>query len=201
VGVAEGDRIIDVAITHGNDEVVLVTREGQAIRFKEDDVRPMGRTAMGVRGVNLRDEDQVVSMAIVDSHCSLLTVCEHGYGKRTNFEEYRVQSRGGVGVINIRTTKRNGKVVGAKVVRDSDELMLITYQGMIVRIAIDGIRAIGRATQGVRIITLKPDDSLVGLARVVTDDKPEDAKLPLEEGESEPDETPEESFESEDQDE
>ncbi len=196
VGVAEGDRIIDVAITHGHDEVVLVTRNGQAIRFKEDDVRPMGRTAMGVRGVNLRDDDQVVSMAIMDSHCSLLTVCEHGFGKRTNFEEYRVQSRGGYGVINIRTTKRNGKVVGAKVVRDSDELMLITYQGMIVRIAIEGIRAIGRATQGVRIITLKPDDTLVGLARVVTDDKAEDAKLPLEEGD-ETGEAPEESSEPE----
>jgi DNA gyrase subunit A len=191
VGVAEGDRIIDVAITRGNDEVVLVTRNGQAIRFQETDVRPMGRTAMGVRGVNLRDQDEVVAMAIVDSNCSLLTVCENGYGKRTQFEEYRIQSRGGYGVINIRTTRRNGKVVGAKVVRDADELMLITYQGMIVRIAIEGIRAIGRATQGVRIITLKPEDSLVGLARVITDDKQiDDPRLPLEDQDEAPDQPP-----------
>jgi DNA gyrase subunit A len=171
VGVAEGDAIIGVAITHGNDEVVLITRDGQAIRFKETDVRPMGRTAVGVRGVNLRADDQVVGMGIVDENCSLLTVCEEGYGKRTLFEEYRIQSRGGYGVINIRTTKRNGKVVAAKVVRDTDELMLITYNGMVVRIAVEPIRAIGRATQGVRIITLKPGDRLVGMARVVTDEK------------------------------
>ncbi len=170
VGVADNDEIISVLITRGEDEVVLATREGQAIRFSETDVRPMGRTAAGVRGVNLRDDDEVVGAAIVDDMATLLTLCEQGYGKRTSFDEYRVQSRGGYGVINIRTTKRNGPVVGMMSVRDHDELMLITHAGMIVRTGISQLRTIGRATQGVRIITLRKEDRLVGMARVATED-------------------------------
>ncbi len=179
-GVREDDVVIGVAVTRGDDEIVLATRNGQAIRFKEANVRAMGRTAAGVRGVNLRKSDEVVGMAIVDTMATLLTICENGYGKRTRFDEYRVQSRGGYGIINIRTTKRNGKVVGMRSVRDSDELMLITLNGMIVRIGLEGLRTIGRATQGVRIITLKGKDKLVSFARVVTDgtdqDSPESAQ-------------------------
>jgi DNA gyrase subunit A len=177
-GLDAGDVVIGVAITRGNDEIILGTRNGQSIRFKETDVRAMGRTAAGVRGVNLREGDEVVDMAIVDSMATLLTVCENGYGKRTSFDEYRLQSRGGVGVINIKTTDRNGPVVAMKSVRDADELMLITQQGMIVRTGVDQLRAIGRATQGVKVIGLKPGDRLVAVAKVVAEDGAE-PPLPL----------------------
>jgi DNA gyrase subunit A len=165
VGLGEGDAVVGVAITSGTDEIVLGTRNGQAIRFAEADVRPMGRTAAGVRGIHLRDDDEVVDMAIVDPAATLLTVCEKGYGKRTSFDAYRVQSRGGYGVINIRATQRNGRVVGMKSIGDTDELMLITHDGMIVRIAANELRSIGRATQGVKLISLRPGDTLVAVAR------------------------------------
>jgi len=169
-GVREGDAVIGVAVTGGGDDIVLATRNGQAIRFKETDVRPMGRTAAGVRGMSLRKGDEVVGMAIVDPMATLLTVCENGFGKRTSFEEYRTQSRGGIGIINIKTTRRNGKVVGMKSIRDADELMLISQSGMIVRTGVADIRTIGRATQGVRVIGLKANDKLVSIARVVTEE-------------------------------
>ncbi|MFB3891521.1 MAG: DNA gyrase subunit A [Phycisphaerae bacterium] len=169
-GLDEGDVVIGAAITRGADEIILGTSNGQAIRFPETDVRPMGRTAGGVRGIGLREGDEVVAMAIVDPMATLLTVCENGYGKRTSFDEYRVQGRGGTGIINIRTTERNGKVVGIKSIRDADELMLITLNGMIVRTGVNELRTIGRATQGVRVISLKPGDKLVAVARVITED-------------------------------
>jgi len=178
-GVGKGDVVINVAITRGNDEIILATRNGQAIRFKETDARPMGRIAAGVRGINLRKGDEVVDMAIVDPMATLLTVCENGYGKRTSFEEYRIQSRGGYGIINIKTTERNGKVVGMKSIREADELMLITQTGMIVRTGVSEVRTIGRATQGVRVIALKKGDKLVSIARVVTEDSSQ-GQLPLE---------------------
>jgi DNA gyrase subunit A len=177
-GLQEGDRVIGVAITRGDDEVMLGTAEGQAIRFSEQDVRAMGRTASGVRGINLRDDDYVVDMCLVDPMATLLTVCENGYGKRTNFEEYRLQGRGGYGIINIRATDRNGKVVAMRTIRDADEMMLITKSGMIVRTGAEDLRTIGRATQGVRVIQLREDDELIALARVVTDDSTQ-AQLPL----------------------
>jgi len=170
-GLVTGDTVIGVAITHGDDQIVLGTRNGTAIRFKETNVRPMGRVATGVRGVHLRKGDEVVDMAVVDPTATLLTICEGGYGKRTKFQEYRVQSRGGTGIINIRTTGRNGKVVGVRSVRDSDELMLITGGGMIVRIGVSDMRTIGRATQGVRVIHLRGRDRLVGMAPVAGDGK------------------------------
>ena len=176
-GVADDDAVIGVAITRGSDQIVLATARGKAIRFKETDVRPMGRTAAGVRGINLRKDDEVVDMLIVDTAATLLTVCENGYGKRTSFDEYRVQSRGGSGIINIRTTARNGKVVGMRSMRDADELMLITQNGMIVRTGMDQIRTIGRATQGVRVISLREGDRLVSVARVVAEE--ERSPIPL----------------------
>ena len=135
-GVEPGDGVIGVAITKGGDEIILGTANGQAIRFQETDVRAMGRTACGVRGINLREGDEVVDMVLLDPMATLLTVCENGYGKRTSFEEYRIQSRGGFGIINIKTSERNGKVVAMKSMRNADELMLITQQGMIVRTGI-----------------------------------------------------------------
>ncbi len=198
-GLAEGDEVVNVAVTGGDNEIVLGTRNGHCIRFRETDVRSMGRTAMGVRGINLRKGDEVVDMAIVDPAASLLTVCEKGYGKRTSFDEYRIQTRGGTGIIAMRTPSRNGKVVAVKSVRDHDELMLITYAGMIVRIAADEVSRMGRATQGVRMIRLREDDKLVGVARVDTRESPQ-PELPLQEqtsrpgaGDDQPTEEPDES--------
>ncbi len=173
INLKNSDRVIDVQITHGADEVVLGTRGGMAIRFKETGVRSMGRTATGVKGVKLGPGDEVVGMAVVDPSATLLTVCENGYGKRTEFSEYRTQGRGGKGLINIRTTKRNGKVVAMMTVRDGDELMMITRKGQIVRIGVDpkSIRPIGRATQGVRIIRLGDQDQLVAVARVAPEEE------------------------------
>ncbi len=168
-GLGAGDTVLGAAVTRGDDQIVLCTRDGKAIRFKETNVRSMGRTAGGVRGINLRKGDEVVGMSVIDPTATLLTVCEHGYGKRTKFEEYRVQSRGGMGIINIRTSGRNGKVVAIKSVLDNDELVLITEGGMVVRIGVSDLRSIGRATQGVRVINLKPKDRVVALAKVVTD--------------------------------
>ena len=178
-GLDEGDEVMGVTITRGSDEIILGTVNGQSIRFPETDVRPMGRTAAGVRGIHLREGDEVKDMVLVDSAATLLTACENGYGKRTSFDEYRLQSRGGTGIINIRTTDRNGKVVGMKAIRDQDELMLITHQGMIVRTGLNELRTIGRATQGVRLIALKPGDKLVAVARVVADEDSQPS-LPLE---------------------
>ena len=174
----KGDNLIDVDITGGNDEIVLGTRDGMAIRFHESNVRSMGRDATGVRGIMLRKGDAVVSMSLVKPDATLLTVCENGHGKRTEFSEYRTQSRGGIGLINIRTTDRNGKVVGMMTVRDGDELMLVTQAGQMMRIGVDSksIRPIGRATQGVRIIRLNDDDKLVAMARVAAEEAGEEGE-------------------------
>lgn len=178
----DDDVLIDVALTNGNDHVTLGTRNGYSIRFKETDVRAMGRTARGVRGIDLREGDRVVNMVVTDQTATLLTVCEHGHGKRTPVGEYRIQKRGGMGLINIRTTERNGKVVGLLGVRDEDDLMMITTGGQIVRIGIKGIRAIGRATQGVRVISLKAGDQLVSISRVAREEGEEEGEKPEAEG-------------------
>jgi DNA gyrase subunit A len=173
MGVEEGDAVIAVQQTDGTGEVFIGTRDGMAIRFQETDVRPMGRTAYGVRGITLRGEDYVVAMETVKPGGTLLTVTERGYGKRTEIEEYRVQSRGGVGVINISTSDRNGAVVGIAYVEAGDELLVITQQGMILRIMTDDVRAIGRATQGVKIIDIADDDKVVSIARLVEKEEEE----------------------------
>jgi DNA gyrase subunit A len=167
MGVEEGDAVITAQITEGTAEVFIGTRNGMAIRFPETDARPMGRTAYGVRGITLRDDDYVVAMEEVRPGGTLLTVTEQGYGKRTEIDEYRVQSRGGVGIINIATTDRNGKVVGVAYVQEGDELLLITQQGMILRMQTNDVRAIGRATQGVKLIDIEGDDKVVSIARLI----------------------------------
>jgi DNA gyrase subunit A len=166
MGVEEGDRLMAAQITDGTGEVFIGTRDGVAIRFPEGDVRPMGRSAYGVKGISLREGDEVVAMEVVRPGSTLLTVTEHGYGKRTELDEYRVQSRGGVGIINIQTSERNGRVVGMASVHDEDEFMLITQQGKILRTVARDIRTIGRATQGVRLIEMDADDRVVSLARL-----------------------------------
>jgi DNA gyrase subunit A len=175
MGVEEGDAVIAVQVTDGSGEVFIATRYGMAIRFSETDVRPMGRTAYGVRGINLRGDDYVVSMEVVKPGGTLLTVTERGFGKRTEIEEYRVQTRGGVGIINIATTTRNGLVVGVAYVQEGDELLVITQQGMIIRMQTNDVRSIGRATQGVTLINIEGDDKVVSIAKLVEkeDDSPE----------------------------
>jgi DNA gyrase subunit A len=166
MGVEDGDAVIAVQVTDGTAEVFIGTRSGMAIRFPETDVRPMGRTAYGVRGISLRDEDYVVAMEAVRPGGTLLTVTEQGFGKRTEIDEYRVQARGGVGIINIATTDRNGQVVGVAYVQEGDELLLITQQGMILRMQTNDVRAIGRATQGVKLIDIEGDDKVVSIAKL-----------------------------------
>jgi DNA gyrase subunit A len=165
--VDDDDAVIAVQVTDGTGEMFIGTRHGMAIRFPETDVRSMGRTAYGVRGITLRDDDYVVAMEVVKPGGTLLTVTERGYGKRTEIDEYRVQSRGGVGVISISTSERNGPVVGVAYVQEGDEVLLITQQGMIIRMQTDDLRAIGRATQGVRLIDIEADDKVVSVARLV----------------------------------
>ncbi len=166
MGVEDGDSVIAVQITEGSSQILIGTRNGVAIRFNEDDVRSMGRTAYGVRGVTLRDDDYVVGMEAVKSGGSILTVTEHGYGKRTDVDEYRVTGRGGVGIINIETSDRNGLVVAVAYVESSDEVLLVTLQGMIIRTPADDIRLTGRAAQGVRLINIDDDDRVVALAKL-----------------------------------
>jgi len=166
MGVQEPDAVIAVAMTGGDEEVFIGTRGGMAIRFREADVRPMGRTAYGVRGISLRGDDEVVAMEVVQPGGTLLTVAENGYGKRTELDEYRVQTRGGIGIINIQTSDRNGRVVGVAYVDDDDEVMVISQQGKVLRMVTRDIRTIGRATQGVRLIEIEPDDRVVSVARL-----------------------------------
>ncbi|MGZ8868547.1 MAG: DNA gyrase C-terminal beta-propeller domain-containing protein, partial [Thermoanaerobaculia bacterium] len=176
MGVEAGDSVIAVELSDGSSQVFLGTSKGMAIRFEESDVRPMGRTAYGVRGISLREEDEVVAMEVVREGGTILSVAENGYGKRTDLEEYRLQSRGGVGIINIQTSDRNGKVVGVAYVHDDDELMLISQQGMILRMKAGDIRSIGRATQGVRLIEMEEGDAVVSVAKLAEKEETEESE-------------------------
>ncbi len=166
MGIRQDDDVIAAAVTDGEDEAILATRRGLAIRFSEKDVRSMGRTALGVKGIALRSDDRLVGMSVVEREGAVLTVTEKGYGKRTKIDAYRLQSRGGKGIINIRTTERNGRVVGVHFVREKDELMVITAKGMLLRLRVLGIGIFARATQGVRVIQLDEDDNVVAVAKL-----------------------------------
>jgi DNA gyrase subunit A len=166
IGVDEGDAVMTVQLSDGSSEIFIGTREGMAIRFPESDIRPMGRTAYGVRGISLRDDDEVVGMEVLRAGGTILTVTVNGYGKRTEIDEYRIQGRGGTGIINIQTTDRNGHVIGVSCVLEPEELMFVTEQGMILRTRASGISLIGRATQGVRLIDLDEGDRTVSVARL-----------------------------------
>ncbi|HVU06939.1 MAG TPA: DNA gyrase subunit A [Verrucomicrobiae bacterium] len=170
IGIDQGDTLIDVKLTTGKSEVVLITRDGMSIRFNEEDARPMGRPAGGVRGINLYKGDAVVALAIVVPDAKLLAAGENGIGKRTDFQEYRIQSRGGKGIITMKTTEKTGAVIGALTVRDNDEIMLITFKGQMVRISVNGIREAGRNTQGVKLINLDSGDKLQAIAPVIGED-------------------------------
>ncbi len=197
INILEGDELIDVQITSGDDQVILATHEGMAIRFEEEDVRQMGRPATGVRGIRLADADYVVGMVVVRSRAAqdvgsgidevpeavetaeveptLLVVTEQGLGKRSRIEDYRLQGRGGKGVINVRTTGKTGKVVAIKGVDPDDELVMITRNGVVIRQSVHEIRVIGRNTQGVRLIALDEADEVMDVARLVGEDAAEDA--------------------------
>jgi DNA gyrase subunit A len=201
IGVDKGDELVAAALTDGNEVVFLATHEGMAIRFDENDVRPMGRPAYGVRGMDLDEGDYIVGMAVTPKSAApssseqkadrkvgkdgkaeeavkavanmILTVTENGYGKRTTIDEYRLQSRGGKGVINVKTTSRNGKVVGILLVSEESQGMVISQFGQIIRIPTDQVREAGRATQGVRLLSLDPGDR-VAAAVVIPEGKEEE---------------------------
>jgi DNA gyrase subunit A len=171
MGIDEDDAVIAVRLSDGESEVFIGTRQGMAIRFHETDVRSMGRTAYGVRGIQLREGDEVVALEVVKPGGTLLTVTQKGYAKRTELEEYRVQSRGGVGVKNLEVTDKNGLVVGIAQVSENEELLVITQQGKILRTPATQIRTIGRATQGVRVMDLEDEDIVVSVALVEPDEE------------------------------
>jgi DNA gyrase subunit A len=182
-----GDTLIGVKLTRGSiiekdevkdpgDGVVLITRDGMSIHFNESNVRSMGRSAVGVRGIKLDKGDEVVALAIVVPDAKLLVAGENGIGKRTDFEEYRAQSRGGKGIITMKTNEKTGAVIGALTVRDADEIMLITVKGQMVRTNVKDIREAGRNTQGVKLIELDSGDKLQAIASVIGEDK-EDAAV------------------------
>jgi DNA gyrase subunit A len=176
VDLRDGDYLVDVAITDGTRDVMLFSDAGKAIRFSETDLRPMGRTACGVRGIRLQAGQRVISLIIVDDG-DVLMATGNGYGKRTAVSEYPIYGRGGQGVISIQGSERNGDVVGAVLVREDDEIMLITNAGTLVRTRVNEISRLGRNTQGVRLINVGEDESLVGVERIL--------EVEVEEGEGE----------------
>ncbi len=170
IDIPDDDILIEVDISDGNNDVILATHEGQAIRFEENKVRAMGRTAYGVKGIELAKKDYVVGMVVVKRDTSILTVAELGFGKRSEISEYRVTNRGGKGVINMKTTDKTGNVIAVKEVVDKDGLMIITEKGIVIRQDIKSIRVIGRATQGVKLINLESGDRVTDVARIIAED-------------------------------
>ncbi|EKD42265.1 MAG: hypothetical protein ACD_73C00236G0001, partial [uncultured bacterium] len=161
LNIEPGDELIEVSLTTGTQDIMISTREGQSIRFREEEVRTMGRAATGVRGISLADNDRVVGMCLVNEGATMLTISEKGYGKRTDTAEYRIQGRGGSGVLTLKTTDKTGLVVGVLQVLDTDDVMLVTNLGKIIRLRVKQISLMGRNTQGVRLIALEPDEKVV----------------------------------------
>ena len=174
IGLDDDDELIGVRVTDGQQEIILSSRNGQSIRFKESDVRNMGRSAGGVKGITLEKGDEVVSVEILSPGTSVLTVSEKGYGKRTETPEYRIQTRGGKGIITMKTTERTGRVIGVRQGTVEDNVMLITSTGKIIRLRFDDIRVIGRNTQGVRLIDVEEGERVMALALLAEE---EDADL------------------------
>jgi DNA gyrase subunit A len=171
INIEKGDELIDVQVCDDSSDVILATRQGMSIRFHQGDVRDMGRATTGVKGIELEKDDAVIGMVVVRRDSTLLVVSEHGYGKRSELGEYRVQKRGGKGIITFKVTDKTGTCVALKEVLPEDELMMITRHGVIIRVPVEGIRVIGRNTQGVRVMNLEAGDSIVDVARVVKEDE------------------------------
>ena len=176
INIEKGDELIDVQVTDGKNDIVLATHHGMSIRFHEKDVRDMGRTATGVKGIELDKKDQVIDMVVVRRKSTLLTVTEKGMGKRSELDEYRVQHRGGRGIITLKRAEKTGDIVALKEVLPGDELMMITKKGIMIRVPVEGIRISGRNTQGVKIMNLTAADLVVDVARVVKEDEGEDGE-------------------------
>jgi DNA gyrase subunit A len=184
ISINEGDQLLEAKLTTGSSEILLAVRSGRAIRFNEKTVRPMGRTATGVRGISLDSEnDDVVGMVCVDNpETTILVISEKGYGKRSDLDEYRITNRGGKGVKTLNITDKTGDLVGIMGVTDQDDLMIINKTGVTIRLSVDELRVMGRATQGVRLIKLKESDSIASIARVTKDDTEENEETNENEG-------------------
>jgi len=171
INIDEGDELIDVQVCDANSDIILATTQGMSIRFHQGDVREMGRATTGVKGIELDKTDAVIGMVVLRRDATILVVSEHGYGKRSELSEYRVQKRGGKGIITFKVTDKTGPLVALKEVLPDDELMMITKQGVIIRVPVEGIRVIGRNTQGVRVMNLEAGDAVQDVARVVKEDE------------------------------
>lgn len=185
ININEGDQLLEACLTSGTSEIVMALRSGRAIRFNESTVRPMGRTATGVRGITLGSEsDEVIGMISVDDpETTVLVVSEKGYGKRTDIEDYRVTNRGGKGVKTISVTEKTGKLVAVKGVNDTEDLMIINKSGIVIRISVEGLRVMGRATQGVRLINLKGEDEIASITKVDREEEVEETEEEILSGE------------------
>ncbi|MNI41474.1 DNA gyrase subunit A [compost metagenome] len=182
VNLREDDILIDVKLTDGQQQVIMGTAQGMSIRFPESDVRSMGRAATGVKGITLDDDDQLIGMDVVVPDRDILIVTTKGYGKRTPVSDYRIQSRGGKGIKTINVTDKNGPVTGLKVVKDDEDLMIITSSGTLIRTSMEGISTMGRYTQGVKLINIREDDSVATVCRSdKSEEEPEDKDLTDEE--------------------
>ena len=182
INLKDGDELVSIKQTTGNDNVIIITKNGKCICFSEDDVRPMGRIAGGVRAIKLEDDDEVVSMQLVQPHEELLVVTSKGFGKRTPVKEYKIQARGGKGLLTYDKTKfkKTGKLIGAMVVDEDDEILLINSEGTIIRIRADEVSKLGRATQGVKIMRTDEDTDIISMAKVIKEEEHEqDAKMAL----------------------
>jgi DNA gyrase subunit A len=179
ITIREGDQLLEAKMTTGNSQIMMAVKSGKSIRFEEEKVRSMGRTAAGVRGIRLHsEEDEVVGMICInDPESSVLVVSENGYGKRSDVEDYRITNRGGKGVKTINITEKTGSLIALKSVTDADDLMVINKSGITIRIGVDTLRVMGRATQGVKIIRLRDEDSIASVAQVSKWEQEEEALL------------------------
>ena len=169
VNLRDDDQLISVMVTDGNKEIFVATHDGMGIKFDENDVRPMGRTATGVRAIKLRENDYVVSAGVVDESLKVLNVTENGYGKRTDISEFNLQKRGGMGVKIHNITDKTGKINGTLMVAEDEEIMIITSEGIIIRLRVNDISCIGRASQGVKLINLDEGVKVAGIAKIAAD--------------------------------
>jgi len=179
--VREGDMLVEARLTSGTSEIIIASKEGKAIRFNESTVRPMGRTATGVRAIRLGEKDTVIGMIAIEDPktTNVLVVSEHGLGKRSEVEDYRITNRGGKGVMAMNVTDKTGKLVAIKEVDDTNDLMIMTKKGITIRLAISDLRVLGRVTQGVRLINIDDKDEIASIAKIVNiegDEIPEDAE-------------------------
>lgn len=181
VTLRENDELIDVMLTDGTKDIILTTANGMAIRFNEEDVRPLGRVSQGVRGIKLEEDDYVIGMSGTIEDCSLLVVTENGFGKRTELEEYKVQARGGKGILTYRVTEKTGRVTGAKLVNEKDDIMLISSDGTIIRMKVEEISILGRATQGVTLMRRGDGSKVVSIARILPEEEETDEATDIEE--------------------